>query len=136
MERKTFRLKVISPDRIFYTGDAEMVELNTTEGEIGIYADHIPTTAILAPGILYIHENEDEYKEAAIYDGFIEILPEMVTILAQTCEWPEEIDVNRANEAKIRAERLLESKAPEINLARAEIALRKSLIRLELANDR
>ena len=49
-ERKTFRLEVISPERIFYTGDAEMVELTTTEGDIGIYADHIPLTTIVAPG--------------------------------------------------------------------------------------
>lgn len=136
MERKTFHLKVISPDRIFYEGNAEMVELCTTEGEIGVYADHVPTTAVLSPGILYIHENEDTCREAAIYEGFIEISQEKITILTQVCEWPEEIDMNRANEAKIRAERYLESKSPGINLVRAELALRKSLIRLELAGEK
>lgn len=55
-ERKTFRLEVISPERIFYTGDAEMVELTTTEGDIGIYADHIPLTTIVAPGVMTITE--------------------------------------------------------------------------------
>ena len=124
-ERKTFRLEVISPERIFYTGDAEMVELTTTEGDIGIYADHIPLTTIVEPGGVL--------KEAAVLEGFMEITPAKVTILAQSCEWPEEIDINRAAEAKARAERRLKSADENINMARADLALRKSLIRLQLA---
>lgn len=65
-ERKTFRLEVISPERIFYTGDAEMVELTTTEGDIGIYADHIPLTTIVAPGVMTITEPGGVLKEAAV----------------------------------------------------------------------
>lgn len=91
-ERKTFRLEVISPERIFYTGDAEMVELTTTEGDIGIYADHIPLTTIVAPGVMTITEPGGVLKEAAVLEGFMEITPDKVTILAQSCEWPEEID--------------------------------------------
>jgi len=124
-ERKTFRLEVISPERIFYTGDAEMVELTTTEGDIGIYADHIPLTTMTEPGGVL--------KEAAVLEGFMEITPDKVTILAQSCEWPEEIDINRAAEAKARAERRLKSADENINMARADLALRKSLIRLQLA---
>ena len=132
-ERKTFRLEVISPERIFYTGDAEMVELTTTEGDIGIYADHIPLTTIVAPGVMTITEPGGVLKEAAVLEGFMEITPDKVTILAQSCEWPEEIDINRAAEAKARAERRLKSADENINMARADLALRKSLIRLQLA---
>lgn len=135
-ELKKFRLEVISPERVFYTGDVEMVELNTTEGEIGIYADHIPLTTIVAPGVLTITESGDELKEAAVLEGFMEITPEKVTILAQSCEWPEEIDIHRAEEAKARAERRLKSADSEVNMARAELALRKSLIRIGLAEKR
>ena len=85
-ERKTFRLEVISPERIFYTGDAEMVELTTTEGDIGIYADHIPLTTIVAPGVMTITEPGGVLKEAAVLEGFMEITPAKVTILAQSCE--------------------------------------------------
>ena len=53
---KKFRLEVISPERIFYSGEVEMLELTTTEGEIGIYADHIPLTTIIAPGVMTITE--------------------------------------------------------------------------------
>ena len=118
-ERKTFRLEVISPERIFYTGDAEMVELTTTEGDIGIYADHIPLTTIVAPGVMTITEPGGVLKEAAVLEGFMEITPDKVTILAQSCEWPEEIDINRAAEAKARAERRLKSADEIIHVAEA-----------------
>ena len=129
---KYFRLQVIAPDRIFLDDEADMIELTTTEGEIGVLKDHIPLTAIVAPGILRIKKDGEE-KEAALHEGFLEILGDKVVILAESCEWPEEIDINRANEAKARAERRLKSADAEINEARAELALRRSLIRLSLA---
>lgn len=97
-DMKKFQLEVISPERVFYTGEVEMVELTTTEGDIGVYADHIPLTTIVAPGVLTITENseDDVIREAAVLEGFLEILPDKVTILAQSCEWPEEIDRNGA----------------------------------------
>lgn len=131
-DTKSFQLQVISPDRIFYDGEVDMIEVRTTEGEMGIYAEHIPLTAIIAPGILRIHES-GEVKEAALLSGFIEIQKEKVTILAESCEWPEEIDVNRAEEAKVRAERRLKGNDGEINEYRAELALRRSITRLSLA---
>ena len=133
---KKFQLEVISPERIFYSGDVEMVELTTTEGDIGIYADHIPLTTIIAPGIMTITEAGNQTKEAAVLEGFMEITQDKVTILAQSCEWPEEIDIHRAKEAKARAERRLKSADESINMSRAELALRKSLIRLEIANSK
>lgn len=133
---KKFQLEVISPERIFYSGDVEMVELTTTEGDIGIYADHIPLTTIIAPGIMTITEAGNQTKEAAVLEGFMEITQDKVTILAQSCEWPEEIDIHRAKEAKARAERRLKSADESINTSRAELALRKSLIRLEIANSK
>ena len=130
-----FKLQVIAPDRVFLEEDADMVELTTTEGEIGVLKDHIPLTAIVAPGILRI-KKDGQQKEAALLEGFVEIFPDKVVILAESCEWPEEIDINRANEAKIRAERRLKSADAEMNEARAELALRRSLVRLALAEKR
>ncbi len=130
---KKFQLEVISPERVFYTGEVEMVELTTTEGDIGIYADHIPLTTIVAPGILTITEDGDQMKEASLLEGFMEITQDKVTILAQSCEWPDEIDMNRATEARDRAERRLKSTDENINMSRAELALRKSLVRIKLA---
>lgn len=129
---KLFKLKVIAPERVFFEGDVEMVETVTTEGEIGILKGHIPLTAVVAPGVLKIHK-DGEIKIAAIHGGFMEILKDEMLILAEICEWPEEIDINRANEAKIRAERRLKENKSEINVTRAELALAKSLVRIKTA---
>ena len=132
---KLFGVKVICPERMFFEGEAEMLEMRTTEGEIGVFADHIPLTAVIAPGVLRI-KNADGTKEAALNEGFVEILGDKVIILAESCEWPEEIDVNRAQEAKARAERRLKGEEGEVDVTRAEIALRKALVRIDLAGKR
>lgn len=129
---KLFDVKVVCPERVFFEGKAEMVEMRTTEGEIGVLADHIPLTAVVEPGILRI-KNSETVKEAALNEGFVEILGDRVLILAESCEWPEEIDVNRAQEAKIRAERRLKGDEGEIDVMRAQLALRKALLRIDLA---
>lgn len=126
-----FDLKIVCPERMFYEGKAKMVELNTTEGEIGVYADHLPMTMILKPGVLTITE-EDGVKEAALHAGFIEILPDKVTILAEVAEWPDEIDLERAERAKERAENRLANKDASVNILRAESALARSLTRISL----
>ena len=126
-----FDLRIVSPDREFYQGEVEMVEMVTTEGEIGVLKGHIPFTAVAAPGRLRIHE-ADEVREAVLIDGIIRVLQDSVTILAQDCLWPEEVDLVRAQEAKIRAERRLSGETDEnVNLDRAELALRRSIARIE-----
>jgi F-type H+-transporting ATPase subunit epsilon len=131
-DMKTFRLLVNTPDRVFYNDDVTMVELSTTEGEIGVYAEHIPLTSVLVPCVMNIHVDGD-VKKAAVHGGIVEILQDKVTVLAEIAEWPEEIDVNRANEAKTRAERRLSSNDPQIDVVRAEAALKRSLARLGAA---
>lgn len=82
----SFKLQVVTPDELFYEGEASLVELTTTEGRIGVYANHIPLTAIVAPGALRIHEAA-EVKKAVLQTGFIEILPDRITILVEGAEW-------------------------------------------------
>ena len=132
-EEERFKLRIITPERVFYEGDVLMVELTTTEGEIGILKRHIPLTAVMAPGVLYIKESEEEYKAAALISGFVEVLPQEVTILAETAEWPAEIDLNRAEEARIRAERRLVEKSLETDLNRATLALKRAAARIAAA---
>lgn len=131
-DNQAFKLKIISPDRIFYEGEATMLELNTTEGQIGVYKYHVPMTYIIEPGVLTITESESEKKKAALHSGFVQILQEEITVLAEAVEWPEEIDENRAKEAQLRAERRLAMKDPNINLQRAEMALHRSLTRQQV----
>lgn len=125
-------LQIISPTRVFFDGDADMVEMKTSEGEIGVLAGHIPLTAILIPGILRIKQS-DGTKEAALHDGFVKITKSKVTILAESCEWPDEIDVSRAEEARMRAERRIKSGESSVDMMRAELALKKALTRIDLA---
>ena len=128
---RNFRLKVITPERVFYEGDVHMVEFNTTEGEIGIYKGHVPMTVIVSPGILTISENS-QTKNAALHAGFVEILQDKVTVLAESIEWPAEIDKKRAEAAKARAEERLRTKTPETDLLRAETALQRAIARISV----
>lgn len=129
-ENRNFTLKIITPDRVFYEDEVSMVEFNTVEGEVGIYKDHIPMTMIIAPGILTITRGE-EVKEAALHAGFTEVLPDKVTILAEIIEWPSEIDLSRAEEAKARAEERLKEHDPGTDMNRAELALKRAVARIE-----
>lgn len=127
----SFIVKITAPDRLFYSGNADMIELTTTEGQIGVYKGHIPLTAVIAPGTVRIYETEGQVKSAALISGFVEIIQDKVEILAEDILWPDEIDVKRAEEAKIRAERRIAEKATDTNLARAELALKKAVVRIE-----
>lgn len=130
-EDRSFKLRIIAPDRIFYEGEVSMVEFNTTEGEIGILPGHIPMTVIVKPGILNVYEEGGE-KCAALHAGFAEILPDGVTILAEIIEWPQEIDESRAEAALQRARERLESRTPETDIARAETALQRAIARINV----
>lgn len=129
-DNRYFTLKIITPDRVFYEDEVSMVEFNTVEGEVGIYKDHIPMTMIIAPGILTITKG-DEVKEAALHAGFTEVLSDRVTILAEIIEWPSEIDIGRAEEARARAEERIRENAPGTDLNRAELALKRAVARIE-----
>ena len=128
-----FKIEIITPDRVFYKGETDFLEFNTQSGEVGVYKNHIPMTTVLAPGIVTIH-NGDEEKVAAIHSGFAEILGDKVTFLAEIAEWPDEIDVSRAEAAKERAEKRLENHTTQTDIKRAEYALRKALIRIDVAH--
>ena len=128
----TFQVEIVTPDRVFYTGSADMIEFNTIDGQIGVYKNHIPMTTVIEPGVVIIHE-EDRQKVAAIHAGFAEILGDKVTLLAEVAEWPDEIDLKRAEAARDRAEERISVKAETTDLKRAEFALHKALTRINVA---
>ena len=128
-EDRNFDLEIITPDRVFYKGQASMVEFNTTEGEIGVYKDHIPTTVIIKPGVLTI--TSEEKKVAALHSGFATILQDKVTILAEIVEWAAEIDEERAKASKERAENRIRQGHEETDMARAETSLLRAMARIK-----
>ena len=130
-ESRNFQVEIITPERVFYTGEATMIEFTSVEGDMGVYKNHIPLTTVLAPGIVTITE-EDGQKKAAVHAGFAEILRDKVTLLAEIAEWPDEIDTDRAERARKRAEERLAAKAESLDVARAELALKRALVRISL----
>jgi F-type H+-transporting ATPase subunit epsilon len=131
MADNTFKVSIITPERTFYEGEATMVEFNTVEGEIGVLPKHIPLTTVIAPGICTITEVEG-VKKAAVHAGLAEILPDKVTLLAEIAEWPDEIDVERARSAEDRARARLAEKDANLDVLRAEVALKKALVRQDI----
>ena len=107
-----------------------MVEFNTTEGEIGVYKNHIPMTVVIKPGVLTI--TGDKVLKAALHSGFAQILQDRITILAEVIEWPDEIDKNRAEAARSRAEKLIAEHDAATDIARAETALNRAMARINV----
>lgn len=132
MAEMSFKLNIIEPDGVFYEGEIDMLEFNTTEGEIGVLPGHIPMTVIIKPGIMTIYETGKDEKKAAIHAGFAEILQDKVTILAEVVEWPEEIDTARAEAAYERAQERIQQKDPGTDMVRAEAALLRAMARINL----
>ena len=132
-DNKLFTVEIITPDRVFYRGEGDMIEFTSAAGDLGVYKNHIPLTTVLAPGVVKIHKSGEDDVVAAVHSGFAEILPDKVTLLAEIAEWPDEIDKGRAEAAMKRAEERLAHRTEAIDVKRAEVALRKALVRLDIA---
>lgn len=126
----TFKLEIVTPERIVYEKDAEMIVVKGVEGELGILPRHIPLVTPLKIAPVKIKLNGKE-EIVVVGGGFLEVRKDKVVILAETAELPGEIDVNRALAAKERAEqRLKDKKRQDIDYLRAEIALQKAINRI------
>lgn len=130
---KNFKLEIITPYRVFYSGPAGMIVVNTDDGELGILASHEPIVASVVIGPVKI-EIDGEWKSAAMSEGFLEVENSRVTVLVGAAEWAEEIDVARAESSLKRAtERLADTKMPWVT-GRAEKALKRAQTRLKVAS--
>ena len=128
----TLRLEIVTAERQTFSDDVNAVIAPGIEGQLGILPHHAPLMTMLQPGELTIKKNGEELY-LFISGGFLEIRPDKIIILADSCERCEEIDIARAEEAKTRAEERLKSKPAEMDSARVEAALRRSLTRLKIA---
>lgn len=122
-------IRIVKPDGEFYDGNGNFIEFTSVTGRMGVYENHIPLTTILEPCVVKIHDGEN-VKKAAVLGGFIEIQKHQITILAEDANWPDEIDVERAKEAKTRAENRLNKKEKGVDLVRAEAALKRAMARI------
>jgi len=128
----TFQLEIVTPEKKVVQDVAEEMQLPGKNGYLGILPGHAPLITELAVGAI-TYRNGSETHHLAVAWGFAEVLPEKVTVLAETCEAAGEIDVQRAEKAKQRAEEHLQSANPETDYQRATSALMKAETRLEVA---
>jgi F-type H+-transporting ATPase subunit epsilon len=128
----SFQLEVVTPEKMVVKDVAEELQMPGKNGYLGILPGHAPLITELAVGEI-TYRSGSSLHHLSVAWGFAEVLPDKVTILAETCERPEEIDVARAREAKQRAEERLKSANPEVDFDRAENALQRAETRIVVA---
>ncbi|HIQ01877.1 MAG TPA: F0F1 ATP synthase subunit epsilon [Anaerolineales bacterium] len=129
------RLDIVTPEQELFTGEVDIVLAPGEDGQLGILPHHAPLITVLAEGELIVRQGEEEFS-FAVHGGYMQVLPDRVIVLADVAERAEEIDIQRAEEARRRAEELLKREAPPEERAAAMKALRRSLIRLRVARRR
>ena len=132
MAEKEFLLEIVTPENVFYSGNADKVVVRTAVGDICVLKNHEPYVAPLSIGKMkVVHNNKDRY--AVLSQGYIKVDKEKLTILTDTAEWADQIDIKRAEAARDRAKKRLEEKQDGIDFIRAEIALKKAIQRIDVA---
>ena len=131
----TFQLEIGTPEKTVYSGEVESLRAPGTEGGFGVLAGHHPMLASLGIGQMVFSEQEQAPKSVAISGGFAEVQRDRVTVLAETAELAQGIDVTRAEAARDRAqERLARKRDQQIDEARASLALARAINRLRLGD--
>ncbi|MBW9152485.1 F0F1 ATP synthase subunit epsilon [Clostridium estertheticum] len=124
------KLTMITPEKQFYSGDILSLNTQSDEGVFGILANHVPMISQLKPTVTTFIQVDGKELKAFTSTGVLRVLKGEVEMLCSACEWPEDIDVERANEAKKRAEKRLDTD-DEVSLKRAESAVLRSIMRLK-----
>jgi F-type H+-transporting ATPase subunit epsilon len=129
---KTFKFDIITPDGLIFSEEVESLRAPGANGGFGVLADHAPfmTTTTIGP-VEAVAKGKRRFFAAS--GGFIEVLQNSVTLLAETCEPAEKIDVERARAAEQRARERLESHDPDLDIIRAQLALQRALNRMDVA---
>ena len=131
----TFQLEIVTPSKLLVKDAAEEAQIPGVSGYLGILPGHAPLITELAVGVL-TYKASGAMHTLSVAWGFMEVLPDKVTILAEAAERPQEIDVERAKKAKDRAEQRLKSNDLEVDYTRAEDALQRAQTRLNVAKEK
>jgi F-type H+-transporting ATPase subunit epsilon len=130
-------LEIVTPERLAYSDTVDAVNLPGIEGELGVLPHHAPLVSMLGVGELRIRKGGSE-EAFAIVGGFLQVRPDKVVVMAETADMASEIDLEKAQEARREAERVLEGSAPTdaTDLAAARAALQQALLRIRVAERR
>ena len=129
----TFKLKIITPDKVFYDGEAVQIIAKTAAGNVGILKGHTPYVANIVPSPLRISEHGTDFRVAAVSSGIVKVENDVVTVVSTAVEWAEDIDISRAERSKERAERELAERASDKEFRHAEQRLKRALNRLTVS---
>lgn len=130
----TFKLRIVTPEKIFFEDDVLQLISRTAEGNIGVMAGHVPYAANIVPSTLKIKEaNGKDFRIAAVADGFIKVSSDETIVVTSAVEWAEDIDVVRAQHAKESAERKIKENISKKEFERAEQKLKRALNRLTVS---
>ena len=127
-----YTLEIITPERIFFKGEVQSVILPATDGLMSIQKMHETMVAALQIGEMKILMADGEWKNCFTTAGFVEVRPDETIIFSQAVEWPEEIDLRRAQEAKERAEERLRQKKSYQEYMQNQISLARAMVRLRV----
>lgn len=127
----SFRLQVITPDKIFFDSDTERLIVRTTEGEMGILAKHENFVGVLPSGPVKIM-TDGRYRTAAISGGVIKVSADKTTIIAEAVEWADEIDIEWAKRSAEEARERIQKKESDKEMAYAELKLKRALNRINV----
>jgi F-type H+-transporting ATPase subunit epsilon len=131
----TFQLEIVTPTKLVVKDAAEEAQIPGLTGYLGILPGHAPLITELGVGVITYKASGAAHTLSVAW-GFAEVLPDKVTILAEAAERPQEIDVERAQKSKDRAEERLKSNDPQVDYARAEDALQRAETRLNVAKEK
>ena len=129
------RLEIITAEREVYADDVDIVVAPGIEGQLGILPHHAPLMTVLQPGEILVRK-DGEPSYLAVTGGFMEVMANKVTILAEACEYPEEISEERAQAAIERARERMNNRTSDLELERAAASMRRAQVRLNIARRR
>ncbi|WAH36861.1 ATP synthase F1 subunit epsilon [Alicyclobacillus dauci] len=127
----TVPLEIVTPERVILEQDVRMVTLQGGYGELGILPRHMPLATAVKPCLVRIKLEDGREDVVPVSGGFVEILPDKITLLADTAELPGDIDADRAQSAKDRAERRIAQTTDDVDVDRAKKALVRAQLRLD-----
>lgn len=131
------RLEIITAEREVYADDVDVVVAPGIEGQLGILPHHAPLMTALQPGEILVRKGgEPEPSYLAVTGGFMEVMGNKVTILAEACEYSQEINEERALAAMERARERIQTRSSDLELARAAAAMRRAQMRLNVVRRR
>ncbi len=129
-----FELKIITPEKTFFSGETTQITVRTSGGDIGILAHHTSLVAALPAGPLKVRQEDGTFRAAAVSGGLLKVGGNKATILANAVEWADEIDLDHAKRSAEDARRRLEAQESRESMDRAEAKLKRALNRINVSS--